>query len=137
MTAFFRLAPVLLTFALLGGCAGGGSASSGVGLASDRFASVEPATEIGSGPLTPESLLGVAPAALSARLGAPAFKRTEPGAEVWQYGGADCALFIYFYKTGGGALASTYVDARKTTGGAFDASACLADVAAKKNPPVS
>lgn len=136
MSASLRFAPALLALALLGGCATDGG-SSGVGISSGRLASVEPAPEIGSGPLTPESLLGVAPSALSARLGPPSFKRTEPDAEVWQYGGAGCALFIYFYKTGGGALASSYVDARKTTGGAADASACLADVAARRSPPIS
>jgi hypothetical protein len=135
MNAWLRLAPVCLSLALLAGCASGGS--SGVGISQDRLASVEPAPEIGSGPLTPESLLGVAPSALSARLGAPSFKRTEPDAEVWQYGGAACSLFVYFYKTDDGALASTYVDARKATGGAADASACLADVVAKRAAPVS
>ncbi|HEY4344056.1 MAG TPA: hypothetical protein VGN05_06915 [Parvibaculum sp.] len=138
MSASLRLAALAAMLALLGGCAGGGShASSGVGISGGRLASVEPAPEIGSGPLTPESLLGVAPSALSARLGAPSFKRTEPDAEVWQYGGAGCALFVYFYKTDKGGLASTYVDARKTTGGAADASSCLADVAAKRTTPVS
>ncbi|MCE9648105.1 MAG: hypothetical protein K8R18_00645 [Parvibaculum sp.] len=134
MTARLRLAAASLALALLGGCAGG--ASSGVGLG-EKLASVEPAPAIGEGPLTPQGLLGVAPQALSARLGPPSFRRTEPDAEVWQYGGAGCSLFVYFYKAGGGGLASAYVDARKTTGGAADASACLADVAAKRNAPVS
>jgi hypothetical protein len=134
MSARLYLAPALFALAFLGGCAGG--ASSGVGLG-EKLASVEPAPEIGKGPLTPESLLGVAPQALSARLGPPSFKRTEPDAEVWQYGGAGCSLFVYFYKTGGGGLASAFVDARKTTGGAADASACLAEVAARKGVPVS
>lgn len=136
MSVCFRLAPVVLALGLLGGCASGG-ASSGVGISGDRLASVQPAPEIGSGPLTPQGLLGVAPSALSARLGAPSFRRTEPDAEVWQYGGNACALFIYFYKTGGGALVSTYVDARKNGGGAADPSACLADVAAQRNTPAS
>jgi len=135
MIASLRLAPVLLGLMLLGGCAG--NAGSGVGLAGGKLASAEPASTIGSGPLTPQSLLGVAPSALSARLGEPSFKRTEPGAEVWQYGGKACALFVYFYKTSGGALSSAYVDARRNAGGAADTSSCLAEVSAKRLAPVS
>lgn len=137
MIAPLRLAPVFLGLMLLGGCAGGSHTGAGVGIAGGKLASAEPASTIGSGPLTPQSLLGVAPSALSARLGEPAFKRTEPGAEVWQYGGKACALFVYFYKTGSGALSSAYVDARRNTGGAADASACLAEVSAKRSTPVS
>jgi hypothetical protein len=80
---------------------------------------------------------GVAPEALSARLGEPAFKRAEPQAQVWQYGGEGCSLFIYFYKTDAGALASSFVDARRTQGGPADPAACLAGVIARKSPPVS
>ncbi len=136
MTAYFRFAPALLALTLLGGCASGG-ASSGVGLGRDALASAEPAATIGSGPLTPKSLLGVAPSALSARLGTPSFKRAEPDAEGWQYGGEGCSLFVYFYKRSSGALASTFVDARKRSGGAADASSCLAEVAAKRGAGVS
>lgn len=136
MIASFRLAPVLLGLMFLGGCAGGGHTGSG-GITDGKLAFVEPASTIGSGPLTPQSLLGVAPSALTARLGEPAFKRTEPGAEVWQYGGNACALFVYFYKTSGGALSSAYVDARRNAGGAADASSCLAEVSAKRSTPVS
>lgn len=121
---------------MLSACASGGG-SSGVGMSSRDLASVEPSREIGKGPLTPQSLLGVAPEALSARLGEPAFKRAEPQAQVWQYGGEGCSLFIYFYKTDAGALASSFVDARRTQGGPADPAACLAGVIARKSPPVS
>ncbi|HEX7776660.1 MAG TPA: hypothetical protein VF449_09040 [Parvibaculum sp.] len=98
---------------------------------SSILASTTPPSDVRPGPLTPDSLVGVAPDALTARLGVPSFKRTEPGAEVWQYGGESCSFFVYFYKNAGGALTSTYVDARQTAGGAADASACLAEVTAK------
>lgn len=90
-----------------------------------------------SGPLTPASLVGVAPRAISARLGEPDFRRAEPHAEIWQYAGGDCSLFVYFYETDGGALGSRYVDARKVEGGAASKEACLAAVMAKRNTPVS
>jgi hypothetical protein len=101
------------------------------------MAAFNPSQQIDKGPLTPKSLLGVAPTALSLRLGPPAFKRSEPAAEVWQYSGRTCVLFIYFYKTAHGDLASTYVDARKTLGGPLDTAACLAEVVTQQNIPVS
>lgn len=96
-----------------------------------------PSTTLGKGPLTPASLVGVAPSAISSRLGAPDFRRTEPQAEIWQYGGTGCSLFVYFYKTEGGVLGSRYVDARKMEGGPADRDACLASVLAKRNAPIS
>jgi hypothetical protein len=123
----FLLMPVLL---LVAACATKPSPSA-------VLASTTPPSDVRPGPLTPDSLVGVAPEALTARLGVPSFRRTEPAAEVWQYGGEGCSLFIYFYKNAGGALTSAYVDARQRSGGAADASACLADVTSKRNPPTS
>lgn len=138
MRMIVRFFPLLVLMLALTGCAGGsGASSTGVGVNASQYAALEPAPAIGGGPLKPQSLLGVAPSALSARLGAPALKRTEPDAEVWQYSGGDCALFVYFYKTGHGALASTYVDARKKSGGAASTEACLADVIKAQGTPVS
>ena len=131
-----RFSSFVLLGLMLAGCAGGAS-SSGIGIDRQNLASVNPSQSLGSGPLTPQSLLGVAPSALSSRLGAPAFRRAEPGAEVWQYSGGDCALFVYFYKTGSGALASAYVDARKSQGGAADTASCLGDVMNWRSTPVS
>ncbi|MBX3506380.1 MAG: hypothetical protein KF895_12945 [Parvibaculum sp.] len=91
------------------------------------------AASLGSGPLTAQSLIGAAPAAISARLGAPDFRRTEPSAEIWQYGGRDCSLFLYFY----GEEGARHVDARKLEGGATDKDQCLASVIAKRIAPVS
>lgn len=117
----------VLPLLALGACAAPGGAGTYGG----------PSPSLGTGPLTPASLVGVAPSAISARLGAPDFRRTEPQAEIWQYGGNDCSLFVYFYKTDGGALGSRYVDARKIEGGAADRNACLASVLAKRNAPMS
>lgn len=134
MIIFSRRAalPLLIAALALGGCAGTGTRPGAAALAS-----TEPAAAIGSGPLTPGNLLGVTPHAIAARLGEPGFRRTEPGAEVWQYGGGSCSLFIYFYRTGQGALASSYVDARALRGGKADASSCLTEVLQARNVPVS
>lgn len=126
-----RLAAAASLLMLLTACAGGGSAM----ISPDH----EPASFIPAGPLTPKMLLGVAPAALSARLGAPDFKRKEPiGAEIWQYSGGACNLFVYFYPNKRGALDSTFVDARKTKGGDSSASDCLENVQNRRaSVPVS
>ncbi len=129
-----RMLGLVCVSAALVGCAGN---SSGRSIDPTHLASINPSQQINKGPLTPNSLLDVAPAALSMRLGPPAFKRTEPDAEVWQYAGGNCALFVYFYKATNGALASTYVDARKTLGGPTDTSACLADVVSRIEAPIS
>lgn len=129
-----RLSGLAASAFLLAGCAG---APSGVGATGAEIARLEPSKDIGAGALVPESLVGVAPDALAARLGVPAFRRREPAAEVWQYAGEGCSLFVYFYKTDAGVLASSYVDARARTGGAADPAACLAEVMAKRGAPVS
>src|SRR5690606_22928586 len=91
---------------------------------------------LGSGPLTSQGLVGASPGAISARLGEPDFRRSEPSAEIWQYGGRDCSLFIYFFGVEEGAPNARYVDARKPEGGAADKEACLASVAPKRGTPI-
>lgn len=90
-------------------------------------------TSLGPGPLTAQALIGAAPSAISARLGAPDFRRTEPSAEIWQYGGQDCSLFLYFYGDEG----ARHVDARRLQGGPADRDQCLGSVMARRNAPVS
>lgn len=75
----------------------------------------------------PESLTGVGPEKVRAVLGSPAFRRTEPGAEIWQYGAPGCRLFVYFYEEANG-LASAHLDARQSAGGSADLTACLSEV---------
>lgn len=125
-----RNAFLFLMFLPLAACASQGS---GLGAAGH----VSPSQSIGSGPLTPKSLLGVAPPALEARLGAPSFRRTEPSAEVWQYSGQSCSLFVYFYKSDTGSLGSSYIDARKLAGGPDDEATCLGEVLKRRNAPLS
>lgn len=120
-----RLALAALVMLALSACAAPGAPARGV------------SPSLGSGPLTPDALVGVAPSAISARLGEPDFRRTEPQAEIWQYGGGDCSLFVYFYEADTGALGSRHVDARKAEGGAADKKACLAAVLARRNAPMS
>ena len=87
--------------------------------------------------LTPDRLVGVTPDTLERRLGKPDFRRTEPTAEIWQYGGSACSLFVYFYPDGQGQMGSAYIDARHREGGAMDKQSCIDEVAATHSVPMS
>lgn len=78
-------------------------------------------------PPSASSLINVSADALTNKLGAPQFKRTEPSAEIWRYGADGCLLLVFLYEDQTG-LRSTHLDARKTTGGPTDINACLASV---------
>lgn len=119
-----KLASAAALALVLAGCAA--PARTGSGIAS-----------LGSGPLTSQALVGATPGAISARLGEPHFRRSEPSAEIWQYGGRDCSLFIYFYDVKENTPNARYVDARKPEGGAADKEACLASIAPKRGVPIS
>lgn len=79
-------------------------------------------------PAQPGSLMGKGPAALRAMLGEPSLLRRDQGAEVWQYAGQSCVLFLYLYPDAAGAPAVSYVDARLKTKGAAPVPDCLSEV---------
>ncbi|WP_293327923.1 hypothetical protein [Parvibaculum sp.] len=98
----------------------------------DAMASLPPQQK-----LTPDRLVGVEPDTLERRLGKPDFRRTEPGSEIWQYGGSGCSLFVYFYPDDQGRMGSTYIDARRREGGSADKQNCIDEVASKRSAPMS
>ncbi len=70
--------------------------------------------------------------------GEPTLKRTEPGAELWQYGGTgNCTLLVYLYPGANDAM--TVSRAEAVPGGANDAAVAACAKAAGKPPiaPVS
>jgi len=75
-----------------------------------------------------EALVGKGPEALRAMLGEPALLRRDQGAEVWQYAGETCVLFLYLYPNAAGAPVVSYVDARLKTKGPAPVPACLSEV---------
>ncbi|MDE2166220.1 MAG: hypothetical protein KGJ66_07770 [Alphaproteobacteria bacterium] len=46
------------------------------------------------------NLKGLAPEQVTALIGDPDLRRTDPPAEIWQYRSADCVLELYFYDSG-------------------------------------
>jgi len=84
------------------------------------------------------TLAGMSADNLRSLWGEPTLKRTEPGAELWQYGGTGgCTLLIYLYPGAGEAM--TVSRAEALPGGADDAAVAACAKAAGKPPltPVS
>ena len=48
----------------------------------------------------PQQLMGLAGIELTELLGEPGFRREDADAQIWQYGGGECALDIYLYRGG-------------------------------------
>jgi hypothetical protein len=87
---------------------------------------------------TGAALSGMTADNLRSLWGEPTLKRTEPGAELWQYGGSGgCTLLIYLYP--GASDAMTVSRAEAVPGGADEASVAACAKAAGKPPltPVS
>lgn len=74
-----------------------------------------------------EALIGKGPEALRAMLGEPSLLRRDQGAEVWQYAGETCVLFLYLYPDDSGAPQVSYVDARLKSQGPAPVPECLAE----------
>ena len=51
-------------------------------------------------PGEPADLIGLPEANIRGFFGTPAFVRTENGAEIWRYDGAQCRAFFFFYPKG-------------------------------------
>lgn len=66
-----------------------------------------------------DSLSGLTADGLRAAWGEPTLKRSETGAELWQYGSSSCTLLFYLYPGAGNALTVSRVEA--IPGGADDA----------------
>lgn len=83
--------------------------------------------------------MGMSGETLRALWGEPSLKRTETGAEMWQYGGggATCTLLVYLYPSAANTLAVTHAEA--VPGGADEATIAACAKAAGKPPlkPIS
>ena len=102
---------------------------------------VKPAAPNEAAPAAPVtgSLMGMSGETLRALWGEPSLKRTETGAEMWQYGGggATCTLLVYLYPSAANTLAVTHAEA--VPGGADEATIAACAKAAGKPPlkPIS
>ena len=84
------------------------------------------------GGYAPKDLIGLDGPTVMQLLGQPSLHRREPFAEVWQYSGPDCVLFVYLYKIASGAqqVAHAETDGKPATA-KHDPAACVTGFAAR------
>ena len=75
----------------------------------------------------PGQLMGLGPAALEGRLGAPDLRRREPPAEVWQYRGETCVLDLFLYSKASGKEV-VYLEARDLIANEMQSRPCLREL---------
>lgn len=99
-----------------------------------------PSTSVVAQPRTAAAgggLMGMTTDGLRAAWGEPSLKRSEAGAELWQYGGSSCTLLVYFYPDPSNALTVSHAEA--LPGGSDEAAVAACAKAAGKAPlkPIS
>jgi len=121
--------PILTVLALaaplaLGACVadGGGAASGGLAgsSAGGLLASRTPSTSSAG------DLVGKSESEIRSALGAPAFRRTDGPAQVWQYRGSACLLDVFLYQEGGG-FKVKHAELRRRGGTGLTDQACMSD----------
>ncbi len=75
--------------------------------------------------VNPDDLMGKEAAELRRLLGEPSLLRREKSAEVWQYAGETCVLFLYLYPAATGNPSVSFIDARAKTKGPASVPDCL------------
>ncbi|MFM9862555.1 MAG: hypothetical protein ACKVRO_03010 [Micropepsaceae bacterium] len=108
-----RLALVLPMLAVAG-CQtmglGGGEPSEPAAVPAAPAPTAAPAPSVA--PASNTGLIGMTGDALRAAWGEPSMKRTEAGAEMWQYGGrGSCTLLVYLYANASSVMAVTLAEA--------------------------
>jgi len=131
ITSTLRASAIVSTAFLLGACAsGGGGFSSSLSPQSISAPSTQPVrpTPQLAPPPRAETLIGLDAYGLRGQFGSPDFQRSEPGAEVWRYGGDACSLFFYMYEDESNTLRTAFVEARAEAGGELPKAPCIADI---------
>ena len=83
--------------------------------------------------IDPEMLVGLAPEALTARLGEPGLRRQEQTVEVWQYRSDTCVLDLYLDSADDAddtGRRVVYYEARRRSEGEVPPSLCLGEIMA-------
>ena len=121
----WRAALAASALILLSGCADGRPDG-----ASPQFRAAPPAPPAGVPRLAASGSIGGSPglvglsrAEVSRLLGPPTLLRSEPPAEVWQYAGAACVLYVFIYQDPGGGRVA-YYEAALRSGARLPAGDC-------------
>ena len=75
---------------------------------------------------SPKDLVGKSGVQITSAIGAPAFRRKDGAAQIWQYRGTNCLLDVFLYKQGA-ALKVKHAELRRRASGGLTESACLAN----------
>ena len=131
LTSIVRVSAIIGSAFLLGACAsGGGGMSSSLSpqtISAPSTQPIRPAPQLAPPPRA-ETLIGLDAYGLRGQFGSPDFQRSEPGAEVWRYGGDACSLFVYMYEDESNTLRTAFVEARAEAGGELPKAPCIADI---------
>jgi hypothetical protein len=114
-----------------GGAASGSLAGSNAGTGSSGGSGSELASRTPSTSSTvsaaARNLVGKSESEIRSELGAPAFRRTDGPAQVWQYRGQSCLLDVFLYKEGGGGFRVKHAELRRRGGAGLSDRACMSD----------
>ena len=115
----FRAIPALLAALALGACAteGGGANAGGLSGAT---------ASTGGAFASPKDMVGKSGVQITSAIGAPAFRRKDGEAQIWQYRGTNCLLDVFLYKDGT-SLKVKHAELRRRASGGLSESACLAN----------
>ena len=80
--------------------------------------------------IDPETLVGLGPDAVAARLGQPELRRQEQTVEVWQYRSDTCVLDLYLDETGRTGRQVVYYETRYRSAGHVPPALCLGEIMA-------
>jgi len=118
----------------LGACVsdGGGAASGGLAGSGASSGSGSELASRGASSTATRELVGKSESDVRSELGAPAFKRTDGPAQVWQYRGASCLLDVFLYKEGGGGFRVKHAELRRRGGTGLSDRACLSDAVSNR-----
>lgn len=133
-----RTLPAVLVLAIplaLGACVSDGGGAASGGLAGSGAASGGSGGELAS--RTPSTgaipaLVGKSEREVRSELGAPAFRRTDGPAQVWQYRGASCLLDVFLYKEGADGFRVKHAELRRRGGAGLSDRDCLSDAVSNR-----
>lgn len=114
-----RAIPALLAALALSACATEGGGTNAGGLSGATAAT-------GGAFASPKDMVGKSGLQITSAIGAPAFRRKDGEAQIWQYRGTNCLLDVFLYKDGA-SLKVKYAELRRRARGGLTESACLAN----------
>jgi len=127
MSRLLRHAALAGLALLVSACAEGPSRPSGGGADRPDRSNAAPESGAAGRPASTvlEQLKGLSNAEIERRFGAPAFRRADPPAEMWQYRTRLCSLDLFLYRQPNKSLTVSHAAVRGPTGAPVGEAECL------------